>query len=76
MAERLGRAAGCSPMLRYSFLIEKPAAGESLTLVASPSPRALSDLSVIACLVDFAFYRNPPKSEVLHSAGRAQAFVR
>lgn len=44
-------------------------------LVPSPSPRALSDLSVIACLVDFAFYRNPPKSEVLHSALRAQAFV-
>lgn len=48
---------------------------ESLAPVSSLPPRALSDLSVIACLVDSAFYRNPPKSEEQHSVARAQAFV-
>lgn len=37
--ERLGRAAGCCPMLRRSFRTEEPLLAESLMLVPSPSPR-------------------------------------
>lgn len=70
MVERLGRVAGCFFMLRYSFLIEKFVVGELLMLVVSSLFRVLFDLSVIVCLVDFVFYRNFFKSEVLYLVGR------